>query len=72
MRRCLVLLCLILPLAACQLSLPGRGAGADADGAAVPLADGPVMGGTVTTTTLDAPPVVAAAAGDWPFGAGVS
>ena len=69
MRRCLVLLCLILPLAACQLSLPGRGAGADADGAAVPLADGPVMGGTVTTTTLDAPPVVAAAAGAAAVGA---
>lgn len=52
MRRALLALTLILPLAACQLSLPGR------DRAPDPTADAatnPVTGGTITTTSLDAP-----------------
>lgn len=52
MRRALLALALILPLAACQLSLPGR------DRAPDPTPDAttnPVTGGTITTTPLDAP-----------------
>lgn len=48
MRRTLRLLALLLPLAACQLSLPGR------DAASAPAAN-PITGGTITTTPLDAP-----------------
>ena len=57
MRRALFLLALLVPLAACQLSLPGR------DRAAAPAAAStPAAGGTITTTTLDAPPTAATAA----------
>jgi len=52
MRRTLRLLALMLPLAACQLSLPGRDA--------APGQENPITGGDITTTTLDAAPVDAA------------
>jgi len=48
MRRALFLLALLVPLAACQLALPGR------DRAPAAAAN-PVTGGTITTTALDAP-----------------
>lgn len=52
MRRTLRLLALILPLAACQPSLPQGGA-------STAVAASPVAGGAITTTTLDAAPVPA-------------
>lgn len=52
MPRLLAPLLALALLAACQLGQPGR------DGAAAPGAN-PVTGGTITTTTLDAPPPAA-------------
>ncbi|MEN9408842.1 MAG: hypothetical protein RL216_816 [Pseudomonadota bacterium] len=55
MRRAILALALTLPLVACQLSLPGR------DRAPDPAAT-PGTGGTITTTSLDAPSAAAATA----------